>query len=251
MSYLFAPPPPPSLPILDSDLVFPIRRVFCVGRNYAAHAAEMGNEVDREAPFYFLKSAHHVLFADGSDVPVPPRTENYHHEIELVAALDKGGSGIAVGARTAEDAPRARPPTGHGIDSGAGFGPAEDPLVVGVAEAPDEDHEQVDEPPDAESAEGDELQEGGAGLAHVEAVSAEVAEEPAEQQGDETGLLRVVFHREGRSARKGGEADRLVVTDDQIACSVGLRTRDSEESSGRAGSWRSTRASSRCRCPGR
>ena len=72
MSYLFAPPPPPTLPILDSDQVFPIRRVFCVGRNYAAHAAEMGNEVDREAPFYFLKSAHHV------------------------AALDKGGSGIAV-----------------------------------------------------------------------------------------------------------------------------------------------------------
>ena len=97
MSYLFAPPPPPTLPILDSDQVFPIRRVFCVGRNYAAHAAEMGNEGDREAPFYFLKSAHHVLFADGSDVPVPPRTTNYHHEIELVAALDKGGSGIAVG----------------------------------------------------------------------------------------------------------------------------------------------------------
>jgi len=97
MSYLFAPPPPPTLPILDSDQVFPIRRVFCVGRNYADHAAEMGNEVDREAPFYFLKSAHHVLFADGSDVPVPPRTTNYHHEIELVAALDKGGSGIAVG----------------------------------------------------------------------------------------------------------------------------------------------------------
>lgn len=96
MSYLFAPPPPPTLPILDSDQVFPIRRVFCVGRNYAAHAAEMGNEVDREAPFYFLKSAHHVLFADGGEVPVPPRTENYHHEIELVAALDKGGSGIAV-----------------------------------------------------------------------------------------------------------------------------------------------------------
>ncbi len=97
MSYLFAPPPPPTLPILDSDQVFPIRRVFCVGRNYADHAAEMGNEVDREAPFYFLKSAYHVLFANGSDVPVPPRTTNYHHEIELVAALDKGGSGIAVG----------------------------------------------------------------------------------------------------------------------------------------------------------
>lgn len=97
MSYAVTPPPISALPILGSNQLFPINRAFCVGRNYAAHAAEMGNVVDREAPFYFLKSPQHVAFANGKDpVPVPPRTDNYHHEIELVAALAKGGSGISI-----------------------------------------------------------------------------------------------------------------------------------------------------------
>lgn len=65
---------------------FPVGRVFCVGRNYAAHAAEMGSEVDREAPFYFTKSATHAV-ASGQTVPYPPGTEDYHHEMELVVAL--------------------------------------------------------------------------------------------------------------------------------------------------------------------
>ncbi|MGZ9809711.1 fumarylacetoacetate hydrolase family protein [Pseudoroseicyclus sp. H15] len=98
MSYVFAPPEPVSLPIEGSDSRFPLRRIFCVGRNYAAHAAEMGNEVDREAPFYFTKSPHGVL-SDGADMVYPPGTENLHHEVELVVALGEGGEifGHAVG----------------------------------------------------------------------------------------------------------------------------------------------------------
>ena len=61
-------------------------RIFCVGRNYADHAAEMGHEVDREAPFYFTKSAHSVLLS-GQDMPYPPRTADLHHEMELVVAI--------------------------------------------------------------------------------------------------------------------------------------------------------------------
>lgn len=61
-------------------------RIFCVGRNYADHAAEMGHEVDREAPFYFTKSAHAVLLS-GLDMPYPPRTADLHHEMELVVAI--------------------------------------------------------------------------------------------------------------------------------------------------------------------
>lgn len=92
---LFAIPPAPSpiLPIKGTEAKFPIRRVFCVGRNFADHAAEMGAEVDREAPFYFTKSAHHIALADGN-VPYAPRTKNYHHEIELVVALGEGGRNI-------------------------------------------------------------------------------------------------------------------------------------------------------------
>jgi fumarylpyruvate hydrolase len=72
---------------------FPVGRIFCVGRNYADHAKEMGHEVDREAPFYFTKSAHAVLLS-GHDMPYPPRTNDLHHEMELVVALDKGGKDI-------------------------------------------------------------------------------------------------------------------------------------------------------------
>lgn len=85
MSYLFDPRPQPSLEVLGETARFPVARIFCVGRNYAAHAAEMGNEVDREAPFYFTKSAHHLV-APGRH-PVPPRTADYHHEVEFVVAL--------------------------------------------------------------------------------------------------------------------------------------------------------------------
>jgi fumarylpyruvate hydrolase len=83
---LFPPRPVPVLPVADGGPGFPVARIFCVGRNYADHAAEMGAEVDREAPFYFTKSAHAVL-APGADLPYPPGTRDLHHEVELVACL--------------------------------------------------------------------------------------------------------------------------------------------------------------------
>ncbi len=75
---------------------FPVARIFCVGRNYAAHAAEMGQEVDRESPFYFTKSAHALLLS-GQDMPYPPRTNDLHHEMELVVAIGEQARNIATG----------------------------------------------------------------------------------------------------------------------------------------------------------
>ncbi len=86
---LFPAPQWPSLPV-DGGGRVPVARIFCVGRNYEAHAAEMGTQVDREAPFWFTKSPHAVI-ASGATVAYPPGTEDYHHEIELVAVLGKGG----------------------------------------------------------------------------------------------------------------------------------------------------------------
>ena len=87
-SYCFAAPDQPGLAVAGSDDLFPVRRIFCVGRNYAAHAAEMGNAVDRDAPFYFTKSAH-ALLPSGSEMPYPQGTEDLHHEVELVVAIGK------------------------------------------------------------------------------------------------------------------------------------------------------------------
>ncbi len=78
--------PPPLVPISGHDQGYPVRRIFCVGRNYAAHAAEMGNEVDREAPFYFTKSAH-ALCLSGADIPYPLGSHDVHYEMEFVVAL--------------------------------------------------------------------------------------------------------------------------------------------------------------------
>ena len=83
---LFDAPIPPAIPIIGEARAFPVRRIFCVGRNYAAHAAEMGNEVDREAPFYFTKSAH-ALCLSGSEIPFPLGTEDCHYEMEFVVAI--------------------------------------------------------------------------------------------------------------------------------------------------------------------
>ena len=88
--YLFPPPPVMSLPVIGRAERFAVGRIFCVGRNYAAHAAEMGNEVDREAPFYFLKSAQAVL-PSGAVLAYPPGTADLHHEIELVIAIGSPG----------------------------------------------------------------------------------------------------------------------------------------------------------------
>lgn len=86
MSLLFELPETISLPVKGEAGRYPVDRIFCVGRNYAAHAAEMGFEVDREAPFYFTKSARNALMT-GSSTPYPPGTENFHHEMELVIAI--------------------------------------------------------------------------------------------------------------------------------------------------------------------
>jgi len=86
--YLFEPSPAPALAIQGGDSFFPIHRIFCVGRNYVAHATEMGGTVDREAPWYFMKSAHSLTHS-GATVPYPPGTSNFHHEIELVVAIDR------------------------------------------------------------------------------------------------------------------------------------------------------------------
>jgi len=83
---LFDIPAPPLVPIAGDTRGYPVRRIFCVGRNYAAHAAEMGNEVDRAAPFYFTKSAH-ALCLSGATIPYPPGTRDCHHEMEFVVAL--------------------------------------------------------------------------------------------------------------------------------------------------------------------
>jgi len=82
----FPVPPQPMVPIRGRSYGLPLHRIFCVGRNYEAHAIEMGAAVDREAPFYFTKSAWHYA-ATGSTVPYPPGTANYHHEIELVVVI--------------------------------------------------------------------------------------------------------------------------------------------------------------------
>ena len=83
---LFNLPAPPAVPVVGCDQEFPVRRIFCVGRNYAAHAAEMGNEVDREAPFYFTKSAF-ALCPSGSTIAYPPGTQECHFEMEFVVAI--------------------------------------------------------------------------------------------------------------------------------------------------------------------
>ncbi len=85
---LFTLPKIPGIPVKGEAATYPIGRIFCVGRNYAAHAAEMGNEVDREAPFYFTKSAANAILS-GETVPYPPGTENFHYEMELALAIGK------------------------------------------------------------------------------------------------------------------------------------------------------------------
>ena len=92
--FLFEPTAPATIPIIGSDKLYPVNRIFCVGRNYEAHAAEMGAVVDREAPFYFTKSPTTLVMAEG-EIAYAPRTENYHYEMELVFALKSGGANIA------------------------------------------------------------------------------------------------------------------------------------------------------------
>ena len=93
MDYVFPPHPQPSLPVEGSAARFPLRRIFCVGRNYAEHAREMGNDPDREPPFFFTKPAD-ALVQSGAEIPYPPATQDLHHEAELVVCLSRGGADI-------------------------------------------------------------------------------------------------------------------------------------------------------------
>ncbi|MBR0565305.1 fumarylacetoacetate hydrolase family protein [Azoarcus sp. L1K30] len=94
--FIWAPSPTYSLPIVGSNARMPVRRIFCVGRNYHAHAVEMGRPVDKStmSPFYFLKDAS-TLVESGATVPYPTGTSNYHYEMELVVAIGKPGFRVA------------------------------------------------------------------------------------------------------------------------------------------------------------
>lgn len=91
--FAFPPAAVASAQVSGSDQRFPIHRIYCVGRNYAEHIREMGGDLEREPPVFFTKPADAVM-ANGSIIPYPPRTSNFHHEIELVIAIDRGGRDI-------------------------------------------------------------------------------------------------------------------------------------------------------------
>ena len=94
--FVLPPAQPASVAVHNSRARFPVRRIICVGRNYAAHAREMGRDPDREPPFFFMKPGDTVV-DDGTTVPYPPETKNFHYEIELIVAIGEGGTGIPVG----------------------------------------------------------------------------------------------------------------------------------------------------------
>ena len=93
--YAFDPPPVVSAPVADEAVRLPVRRIFCVGRNYGAHVKEMGGDAKDQPPVFFTKPADAVV-VDGAPVAYPPATRDLHHEIELVIALRSGGAGIPV-----------------------------------------------------------------------------------------------------------------------------------------------------------
>ena len=135
MNYVFPPAPQVALPVAGDDALFPVRRVYCVGRNYAEHAAEMGADT-REPPFFFSKPAD-ALVAGGAetvDVAYPPMTSKLQHEVELVVALGRGGAnipqeealdyvfGYSIGFDlTRRDLQGAAKEKGHPWDMGKGF----------------------------------------------------------------------------------------------------------------------------------
>ena len=94
MAFVIPAPKTPALPIKGSDDLFPVRRVYCIGRNYAAHAIEMGHDPDKEAPFFFQKNPDNLN--PTGEFPYPAQTSEVHHEIELAVALKSGGRNIPV-----------------------------------------------------------------------------------------------------------------------------------------------------------
>jgi len=95
MSYVFDAPRVASLPVAGSALRFPVRRIYCIGRNYADHAKEMGATADRAQPVFFMKPADAIV-TDGGDVPYPSATNDLHHEVEMIVGLASGGRDIPV-----------------------------------------------------------------------------------------------------------------------------------------------------------
>ena len=96
MPHVIAPPASPALKVRGTDQTFPVRRVYCIGRNYAEHAIEMGHDPSKEPPFFFQKNPDNIV-TDGK-FPYPSATSDVHHEIEMVVALGKGGANIPVEA---------------------------------------------------------------------------------------------------------------------------------------------------------
>jgi len=94
MDYVVPAAPQPSLPVSGTAARFPVRRIYCVGRNYLAHVREMGHD-EKSPPFFFAKASD-MIVEDGATVEYPPLTSNYHHEVELVVAIGKGGANIPV-----------------------------------------------------------------------------------------------------------------------------------------------------------
>jgi len=137
MTFLFPPTPAPSLPIADSDARFPVRRILCVGQNYAAHAREMGHA--RAEPFFFSKPADAVV-TDGADPVFPTATANLHHEVELVCAVGPDGIfGWAVGCDlTRRDLQAAAKEKGRPWDAAKGFDQSAPiaPLALGALPDP-------------------------------------------------------------------------------------------------------------------
>ena len=94
-SFVIPAPVVPSLPVVGDSKRFPVNRIYCVGRNYADHAREMGHDPDREPPFFFMKPATAIV-TDGQDMAYPALSKDVHHELEMVVALGKGGANIPV-----------------------------------------------------------------------------------------------------------------------------------------------------------
>ena len=90
--YVFDPPPTVALPVAGSKMLFPVHRIYCVGRNYAAHAVEMGHDPNKEPPFFFQKNADNIVLS--GEFPYPSASNDVHHEIEMVVALQSGGIDI-------------------------------------------------------------------------------------------------------------------------------------------------------------
>jgi len=132
MSYVFEPAQIPAVPVAGTEQIFPVHRIYCVGKNYADHIREMGSDPQRDPPCFFMKPADAATTSP--EIPYPPGTKNYHYETELVLAIGKGGSnisasdandhifGYAVGLdMTRRDLQMSSGGLGHPWDTGKGF----------------------------------------------------------------------------------------------------------------------------------